>query len=396
MAKMRLGIDCGTCYSSAALMQKGSPKPVKEPVTHGFSFPSSILVTDQGDVLVGQAAENQRRRYPTRYQREFKRDLGRAISYSLGDRQMMPEDLMAQVIETLRIEAERMMNQALTAAVVTVPAHYEFYKQQLIEQAAKQAGFEEVAILQEPIAAALYYDYTAVGEQALKQGETLLVYDLGGGTFDAALVQKYGQGFKLLTQPVGDENCGGIDFDRQIYADLSTRCSDSLRQLLNPPQRDELALRTRLMVGDWCREFKHQLSELPQHSDLLILGAIEEVYTLSRADFEAAIAPLISRTCELCHHLIRAAGLEWQQIDRVLIVGGSCRIPYIRKTLEQQFCRPIVQVDELELAVCLGAAIYAATLDQSVPQNTVQMKVSNPPYYRPDGGFDAFSGRCEH
>jgi molecular chaperone DnaK (HSP70) len=370
---MRIGIDFGTCYSSAALMLNGALKPVKEPSKQGSSFPSSIFVKqDEDKIFVGEAAERQRRLDPECYWREFKRDLGRTEPSKLGNRQILPEEAISEIIRTLKTEAERMVTEPLTGAVITVPANYQSYKQQLMEQAAKQAGFSDVEIITEPVAAAIYHARKGGGERTMKDGDIILVYDLGGGTFDAALIQKRGGGFELLAQPVGDEQCGGIDFDRQIYADLKGRCSETFRELLDLKRQDVSALRTRLMVGDWCREFKHQLSAVSHYEDVLMLGAIEETYSLSRIDFEGKIEPFISRTCQLSSQLVTEAGIKWEQVSQVLMVGGSCRIPYVRQRLEREFDRPVVQVDEPDLAVCLGAVIYA---NEQIEQQRLEAEI---------------------
>jgi molecular chaperone DnaK len=189
---MYLGIDFGTCYSSAAVWANGELKRVKEPLKLGYSFPSSVFVNEKGELFVGEAAENQRRLNPERYRRAFKRDLGASTPFILGDRQFLPEDLVAAVLKTLKREAEEMVQTPLERAVVTVPATYTVYRKQLMEKATKAAGFTTVELLAEPVAAAMYYDNPMSGGAALAEGEVLLVYDLGGGTFDAALLQKRG------------------------------------------------------------------------------------------------------------------------------------------------------------------------------------------------------------
>jgi actin-like ATPase involved in cell morphogenesis len=354
---MRLGIDFGTCYSSAALTLNGKLKPIKEPFKHGFSFPSSIFVNKQGEIVIGYAAESQRRLDPLSYCHEFKRDLGRTIPYEIGNKSMLPEKAISHLLYNLKLEAEKVANQDLKSAVITIPASYQAYKQELMEQAAKHAGFEEVDLLKEPVAAAIYYAQTSDRDAALQDGDIMLVYDLGGGTFDAALIQKRGLGYELLAQPIGDEHCGGIDFDRQILNDLKVKCQAQIGDLLDPQRRDPTAIRMRLAIGDWCREFKHQLSVVTEYEDMLPIG--EAVYSLDRSTFENSIAPFIRKTCTLCQQLVDDAGLKWGQVTRILMVGGSCRIPYVRQSLEREFARPVVQVDELELAVCLGATIFA-------------------------------------
>jgi actin-like ATPase involved in cell morphogenesis len=351
---MHLGIDFGTTFSSAALFVNGEIKRVKEPLRSGYSYPSSAFVDKEGKVFVGQAAENQRGQDPSSYRREFKRDLGQKTPSSLGNRKFLPEDLVSEMLKVLKQEAEEMVNrQRIESAIVTIPASYAGYRAELMEQAARDAGFKQVQLLPEPVAAAIYYDRG----QPLADGERLLVYDLGGGTFDAALMEKRGDRFELLAQPVGDERLGGSDFDTAIYNHLRQNCSQTLSQLLDPSQRDARAIRTRLKVVDWLRDFKHQLSVVEAHTDDLPVGDFD-VYTLSRETFQGLIHQQLQTTSDLCDRLVRDAGLKWNQVGRVLLVGGSCRIPYVRQLLEKRFNCNVVRVDEPELAVCLGAAIY--------------------------------------
>jgi molecular chaperone DnaK (HSP70) len=367
---MHLGIDQGTCYSSAALVVNGVLKLVQEPIRHGYSYPSSVFVTPEGEILIGQAAENRRQMHPTRYRREIKRELGRNTPLLIGDREFFPEELIAEFLRRFKSEAETMVNQKLDDAVITVPAVYQAYKRELMEKAAKKAGFTTVKLLAEPVAAALYYAHQS--DRSLEDGDITLVYDLGGGTFDAALIQKRGATYELIALPVGDENCGGYDFDRQIYQDLNAKCSAPLRELLNPKRRHEEAYRARLLVADWCRDFKHQLSEEREYENFIPVGG-GEIYSLSRQQFEGMIKPFVEKTCQLCEQLVKDAGLSWERCDRVLMVGGSCRIPYIKQVLEQEFGRPVVRVDEPELAVCLGAAIYGNYSNSELEGNTLQM-----------------------
>ncbi|EDX83139.1 DnaK family protein [Synechococcus sp. PCC 7335] len=368
---MHLGIDFGTCYSSAALMLDGTFQAVKEPLKHGYSFPSSAFLTKQGNIVVGQAAENQYKLAPNRYCREFKRDFGCTVPYTLGGRGFLPEQLILELLCTIKAEAEQMVNAPLSTAVITVPATYQSYKRELMEQVATQAGFKSVALLEEPVAAATYYARKQGGNQRLTKGNILLIYDLGGGTFDASLIQKNSKGYDLLAQPVGDEQLGGVDFDRQIYQDLKANCSKTLQALLNPRCSDTEALRAQLIVGDWCRNFKHQLSVVSEYEDLLPIG-MSETYQLSQNDFSEMIAPFLQRTCQLSSQLVKNAGLDWDKVDQILMVGGSCRIPAVKKVLEESFERPLVLVDDPELAVAYGSAIYEISRPTRKPERTLE------------------------
>jgi acyl carrier protein len=134
-------------------------------------------------------------------------------------------------------------------------------------------------------------------------------------------------------------------------------------QLLTSHRQDKEAIAAKLNLQDWCRNFKHQLSVLDEHEDLPPLGS--DSYSLSREKFEEMISQFIDSSCSLCEQLVQKSGIKWENINRVLLVGGSCRIPLVQKRLEQQFKRPVVAIDDPELAICFGAAIYGImpTLD---------------------------------
>ncbi len=372
---MHLGIDFGTCYSSGVLMLDGIPRPVKEPLKHGYSFPSSAFFTKQSKIVVGQAAENQYKLAPNHFCREFKRDFGITVPYTLGEQRFLPEQLVLELFRSIKIEAEQMANASLSTAIITVPATYQSYKRDLMRKVASQAGFENITLLEEPVAAATYYA-NKKGTQMLTEGKILLVYDLGGGTFDAALIQKNSQGYDLLAQPVGDEQLGGVDFDRQIYQDLKTNCSEALAEFLNPQRSDTDSLRAKLIVRDWCREFKHQLSVVSVYEDLLPMG-ITESYQLSQKDFAVMIDPFLQRTCELCSQLVKNAGLDWKNIDSILMVGGSCRIPAVKKVLEESFKRPLAHVDDPELAVAYGAALFKVSCPTRESEKSLESDATN-------------------
>jgi acyl carrier protein len=364
---MKLGIDFGTCYSSAALLIDGVLRPAKEPLKPLEScFPSSVCVNKRGEIVISQAAENQRRLNPQGYKNHFKRDLDTDIPYFLGEQQLrfMPEDLVTIMLTGLKKEAEKIINSSLDSAIITVPATYLINKKQLMEQAAKKVGFNEVTLLEEPVAAAIYYSQKGTMGHQLNEGDILLVYDLGGGTFDAALIQKKGNSYDLLCQPVGDKQCGGIYFDQLIAQDFIKQLhEDSVLELLTSHRQDKEAIAAKLNLQDWCRNFKHQLSVLDEHEDLPPLGS--DSYSLSREKFEEMISQFIDSSCSLCEQLVQKSGIKWENINRVLLVGGSCRIPLVQKRLEQQFKRPVVAIDDPELAICFGAAIYGImpTLD---------------------------------
>ena len=356
---MHLGIDFGTSLSSAALWRDGRLLLVKEPLRHGYSYPTSVYLLPSGDILVGQAAENQRLNDPGRYRREFKRELGGAIPVTLGDRSFAPEELVAAVLRKLKREAENLTGGAgtLGGAVITVPADYQAHKRGLMERAADAAGFREVTLLEEPVAAALTYTREA---GAVAEGAIILVYDLGGGTFDVALLRRTGASYEPIAVPLGLERCGGIDFDRAIYRDVLARFP-AIAETVNPRRQDRESQRLRAGLADFCREIKHLLSEADEAELPLPLGFPDESYALSRAAFTALIEPYLGETLALCRQIVGSAGLQLDAVAGVLLVGGSCRMPPIQAAVAT-LGRPVWRVEEPELAVCQGAALHAALL----------------------------------
>ncbi|ACK70841.1 Heat shock protein 70 [Gloeothece citriformis PCC 7424] len=351
---LKLGIDFGTCYSSAALLLEDIPTPIPAPLTPGYALPSSVFITEGGDILVGQAAENKRQKKPQRYRREFKRDLGSPDPYTLGNVSMLPEELIAEVLKKMKCEAEKVAQargeKSLRDVLLTVPATYSSYKRNLMQEAGEKAGFKHIELLEEPVAAAIYYSR----HSQINDGDIILVYDLGGGTFDATLMQKQGDKYQFLGMPKGLANCGGTDFDRLIYQELKHKCSAALRQQLEPKE----AWLARAIVGDMCRDLKHQLSEQSEASIYIPMGLGQvEPFELTREAFNDMISPLIEETLDCCEQLVRSAAQDWQQVKQMLLVGGSSRIPYVKAAIERRFNISPFLVDKPELAVCLGAAI---------------------------------------
>ncbi|NJN08168.1 MAG: Hsp70 family protein [Richelia sp. RM1_1_1] len=356
---MLIGIDFGTCNSSAAVMLNGTLRLVKEPLKHSYSFPSSVYLTPKGEILVGEAAERNRRGDIRRYRREFKRELGQNQPYLVGELSLTPQDLVTEVLKKLKNEAEKMTKSLaqgrMTDAVVTVPATYAKYKRDLMKQAAISAGFTSVKILEEPITAAIYYAYQNKNNFTFKEREIILIYDLGGGTFDTILIQKQGNSFQIISTAMGLENCGGTDFDRKIFGDILNRCSRDLRQQLVPKN----AFRAKAVVSELCVDIKHQLSEAQEATiEIPIDLGKAESYQLTRTAFNQMIAPYVEETIRKCDELINSAGMEWKDINQVLMVGGSCRIPCVQDAIQKKIGHSPLLVDEPELAVCQGAVMY--------------------------------------
>jgi molecular chaperone DnaK (HSP70) len=359
-ATVPLGIDFGTCLSSAAVVVDGEPRPVKEPQRQGYSLASAVYWDAEADtLLVGEAAEFARRQDPTCYDREFKRSLGKGAPHLLGSRTFETEDLVAAVLRQLAGEAARFLpgGGRPERAVLTVPSRYEEPRRECMREAARRAGLE-AELLTEPVAAALHYERRC--KEGVAEGEAVLLYDLGGGTFDAAVLAKRDGRFEELVPSDGLDEVGGSTFDAAIYNDLLTRSPAPLREALKR-QGDPAALRLRQTVWAECRNLKHHLSVAPKGAVWLDHVQPPVHYALEAAQFEAAIRPDLDATVRVCQRLVARAGLPASRPPRLVMVGGSTRIPLVARVLREAFGREPERVDDPELAVCLGAALAAAS-----------------------------------
>lgn len=351
-----LAIDFGTCNSSAAVMNDGNPRLIKEPVKQGYCFPSSVYLDESGQILVGHFAESKKVKDISRYRSKIKRDLIQDRPYLLGqngEHEFTAQQLITEILKTLKQEAEKitlaLAKGMITDVVITIPATYRQNKREAMKQAALNAGFTSVQLIEEPVAAAMHYH--AQNPATFQEGDIILIYDLGGGTFDATLIKKLENGFEVLGQPVGIECCGGTNFDQAIFQHLKANCSEQLQEKFSTKGNS-----LENFIVDFCRDIKHQFSGTAE-----AIGQIpfdSQLYELNRDDFNRMINSAVEQTIVCCEDLIKSAGLELPDISKVLMVGGSCRLPFIQESVENRLESSVLLIDEPELAVCQGAVIF--------------------------------------
>ncbi len=352
-----IGIDIGTSYSSVCILnENGQPERVKIATGTGvygdsFSLPSAVFLEEDGRLLLGQAAFASRMRAPQNFKAEFKRDLGQTTPYLLGGLQYMPEDLYKEFFIYIKKCVEDYTYAIVSSATVTYPAMFNDNKKKLIEKAAKAAGLLDVQLIDEPSAAA--YCYLNAGK--LSEGDTLLVYDLGGGTFDLALMRVKNGRFMQLTQPMGNPRLGGVDFDRMIFNDIMTQIGEDMMAPIkaNPIYFSRFAA----SAMELAVKAKHHLSSSGVFADFITVGYGGVDYTLDVSRYSAMIASVIGDTMKQVRMLLQAADLKPSDVNMVLLVGGASRTPLVREMLTKELGQePFKDVDP-ELAVCIGAAI---------------------------------------
>jgi len=306
-------------------------------------------------MLVGEDARNQLILYPERTIKSIKRQMGSNDKVHLAGCEYTPQEISAIILKRLKHIAEQSLGQPVRKAVITVPAYFSDTQRQATREAGEIAGLEVVRIINEPTAAALVY------EAAQHQGKRILVYDLGGGTFDASIV-RIEAGVVEVISSHGNNHLGGDDFDHKIVEHIL----DHLRIKQGVDVSDQPKAMARILRS--AEAAKKHLSDHPY-------ARIEEEYLtetagkpthlvleLSREEYEGMIAPFIEETLAAIHVALESASLTSSQIDEILLVGGATRTPLIRRRLHEAFAREARGEVDPDLCVALGAAIQGGAI----------------------------------
>jgi len=357
VAEPILVVDFGTCYSAAAVVS-GGVQLIREPTTGSFSWPSAVYAAD-GRLLVGSPAVQRRNRDPAGYRSELKRYLGQGEGILLGDRSYPAHELVTAVLSALKTEAEATAGVHIERAVLTVPASYGRADQRraLMITAAEATGLRTVELLPEPVAAVFA---PVMGPRPMVD-ELMLVYDFGGGTFDTALV-RIGAGQHEVLGSAALDDCGGLDLDAILASALTADAGEWLESATGTsarPGSESTSLRLKVTIGDIARSLKHQLSDTTVAEEFILPGS--PPVRLSRGELAALAAPLLDRTVECCHELLKRLNVATTDISAVVTVGGSTRMPAVTDVVERAFGSRLRRADDPDLAVVQGAAQWASS-----------------------------------
>ncbi|HET6951564.1 MAG TPA: molecular chaperone DnaK [Acidimicrobiales bacterium] len=358
-----VGIDLGTSNSAAAVLRGG--RPVMIPSAEGVSlggkaFPSYVAVTPDGQMLVGEPARRQAPANPEGTATAFKRSMGRRVTMNLRDREFTPEQLSAFLLQKIERDAEAFLGEAVTRAVVTVPAYFDDNQRSATKDACAIAGIEVARLVNEPTAASLAYGLDRAGEELC-----IAVIDLGGGTLDVTILE-FGRGVFEVKATSGDTHLGGTDMDQRVLDRLADRFLEQTGIDARADPKASARLREAAELA------KVELSTTATtHVSLPYLGAVggeprHLELDLSRAELEHLVRPVIERCRGPVDQALRDAGVTPAQIDRVVFVGGPTRMPAVRAFFEELFARKAeMGVDPME-CVASGAAIQAGVLTGEV------------------------------
>jgi molecular chaperone DnaK len=346
-----LGIDLGTTYTAAAVRRDGRVE-IATLGNRAAAVPSVVFLREDETILTGEAANRRALTEPDRVAREFKRRVGDPTPLMLGGTPYSAQSLMAKLLHwVMGAVAEREGGPAAHVAV-SHPANWGPYKKGLLEEALRLADLHDVTTLTEPEAAATYYAST----ERIEPGAIIAVYDLGGGTFDVAVLKKTETGFEILGTPEGIEHMGGIDFDQAVFAHVN-RSLDGALEELDPS--DPAAIKAVARLRADCIEAKEALSSDTDASIPVMLPNLQTEVRLTRSQFESMIRPALSETMDALRRALRSAHVEPDEVTAVLLVGGSSRIPMVAQMVSAELGRPVAVDAHPKHSIALGAAIAA-------------------------------------
>lgn len=354
MSAYALGVDLGTTYTAAAVARGASADPL--PLgADAAAFPSVVFVRDDGGVLVGDAAERRASTDPTRAAREFKRRLGDPVPVIVGGAARQVEALMADVLAEVVRRATEQEGEPPAVVVLTHPANWGDFKVELLREVARLAGIDpsRVTTLTEPEAAAVAYTRL----RPVEVGELIAVYDFGGGTFDAAVVRRTPGGFELTGTPEGLERLGGIDVDQAVLAHVD-RSLDGMVAGADRSDPQTLPAQARLRVD--CRRAKEALSADADTTIAVTLPGVHTEVRLTRHELEAMVRPRLADTVRALERTVASSGAPMSAVSRVLLVGGTSRMPLVADMVREATDRPVALDAHPKLAIALGAALVGA------------------------------------
>ena len=357
MAKT-IGIDLGTTNSCVAVIEGGEPVVIAN-AEGSRTTPSVVAFSKDGERMVGQVAKRQAITNPDRTVSSIKREMGSSYKVTIDNKSYTPQEISAMILQKLKADAEAYLGETVTQAVITVPAYFTDAQRQATKDAGKIAGLDVKRIINEPTAAALSYGVDKENDQKV------MVYDLGGGTFDVSIIEM-GDGVQEVLATAGNNRLGGDDFDKRIIdwmvqsfktetgIDLSTD-KMAMQRLKESAEKAKIEL-SGVTTSSINLPFITADQTGPKHLDL----------TLTRAKFNELTSDLVESTMGPVRSALSDSGLEISQIDKVLMVGGSSRIPAVQEAVQKLIGKEPFKGINPDECVAIGASIQAGVLGGEV------------------------------
>jgi len=354
-----VGIDIGTTYTAAAVWRDGRYDVVGLG-NRAATIPSVILLRDDETVLTGEAAARRAATEPQRVAREFKRRLGDPTPIIVSGTPYSADALIAKLLRWVVDRVAETEGGPADGIGVTHPANWGPFKIDLLRQAIRMADLDNVTTLSEPEAAAIHY----ASQSRVEPGSIIAVYDLGGGTFDAAVLRKTDAGWDVLGTPEGIERLGGVDFDEAVFQHVVSALGAAY-SALDPADPAASAAVARLRQE--CVEAKEALSSDTDVSIPVLLPNLQTEMRLTRAEYEQMVRPALTDSISATQRALRSANVTPADVTAVLLVGGSSRTPLVAEMVSSALGRPVAVDAHPKHGVALGAAITAANAGRGAP-----------------------------
>lgn len=357
MAKT-IGIDLGTTNSCVAVIEGGEPVVIAN-AEGSRTTPSVVAFSKTGERMVGQVAKRQAITNPDRTVSSIKRDMGTGKKVTIDDKSYTPQEISAMILQKLKADAESYLGDTVTEAVITVPAYFSDAQRQATKDAGKIAGLEVKRIINEPTAAALAYGTDK------EQDQKIMVYDLGGGTFDVSIIEM-GDGIQEVLATAGNNRLGGDDFDQRV---IDYIVAEFKKENGIDLSGDKMAMQR---IKEAAEKAKIELSGVTSSAINLpfitadATGPKHFETTLTRAKFNELTADLVESTMGPVRQALKDSGLSVNEIDKVLMVGGSSRIPAVQEAIQKFIGKEPYKGINPDECVAIGAALQAGVLGGEV------------------------------
>ena len=375
-----LGVDLGTTYTAAAISRSAGVEAVQLGADSA-AIPSVLFFAEDDTVLVGDAAARRGAEDPTRVVRRFKRHLGDPAPMQIGHSSLPAHVVGGHLLRWVVDLVTAREGGPPDTITVTFPANWGPYKREFMDQLVASARVD-AELLEEPVAAAIGY----AAADRMEDGDTVAVYDLGGGTFDAAVLRAEPEGFAFVGRASGMEQLGGVDFDDALFRFVCEAASVDLDHL---DRGDPMVVADVQRLRDECVAAKLALSSDVRTSVHVALAGGRTTVAVTRADFEQLIRPLVAESVSTLEHAIVTSGVDVADIDRVLLVGGSSRIPLVGALVSEQLQRPVTVDADPKLVTAKGAALAAAMRSSATSDPApTEPEDPGPPPRPPSGSGD--------
>lgn len=363
-----IGIDLGTTYSCLAYIDEEGNPLVEKNFEQEDTTPSVVLFNENGDIIVGSPAKDMAVMYPAnRTVTSVKRQIGTDYKVNVDGNVYTPETLSAAILKKMINDFNEAHGCNVKKAIITCPAYFGQNERDSTKYAARIAGLEEVSIINEPTAAAISFGYG--GNESKKK---VMVCDLGGGTFDVTILEIEGNSFTAVATD-GERLLGGKDWDKALASVIKRKVSLSSGCSIEDIDDDEDAS---VMLDIDTESIKKRLTTAESTRGTLTVGGVKNIYSVTREEFETATAPLLNRILEIIERTLRSKTLAIDDIDDIILVGGSSRMPQIKNGISSRFPDTKVRLFDPDRSIAKGAAIFARSKDLNRNDDTGTEKLT--------------------